>query len=55
MRIVHVFLCGIVAMGRTIIGQQPSPSPSPGSVDELVGLWKAKTHFGPDARGRQKA
>lgn len=27
------------------------PSGSPGSVDELVGLWKAKTRFGPDVRG----
>lgn len=43
-------LC-IVTTGLTAIGQQPSTGAAPGSADDLIGLWKAKKRFGPDAGG----
>src|SRR5687767_4926159 len=51
MKVLRVILCGVIALGAAAFGQQPTPVPTPGPVDELVGLWKAKKRFGPDARG----
>ena len=50
MRIIHILVFIIVTLG-SVLGQQAVPSPSPGTADQLVGLWKAKERFGPDARG----
>src|SRR5262245_58002306 len=49
MKIVQVLW--LFALGSIVVGQQPMASPTPGSVDELVGLWAAKKRFGPDAHG----
>jgi CubicO group peptidase (beta-lactamase class C family) len=40
----------IICVSRSIMVSQV-PASSPDSVEELVGLWKAKKRFGPDGRG----
>jgi CubicO group peptidase (beta-lactamase class C family) len=48
MRIFYVFLI-IVGMALPFLGQDTSRTKN--SADQLIGLWKAKKRFGPDARG----
>ena len=40
-----------LAMAVFVVAPQLAVTSTMGSADELVGLWKAKKRFGPDARG----
>ena len=55
MRFVYALACGLALLSSAASAQTPPPTqpaaPPAASADELVGLWKAKKRFGPDARG----
>jgi CubicO group peptidase (beta-lactamase class C family) len=48
MRSLFIYFALILCAVQLAAGQQASPSPR---ADQLVGLWKAKERYGPDARG----
>lgn len=49
------FVLGLICLSSlisvSVSAQTATPTPSLKGADELVGLWKAKKRFGPDARG----
>lgn len=55
MNFARMLAAGLVLFSWVLVGDVPSPAqtptPTPRSVDELVGLWKAKRWFGPMKRG----
>src|SRR5215216_3037669 len=55
MRFVRALACGLALLSTAASAQTPPatrPAGTPAaSANELVGLWKAKKRFGPDARG----
>ncbi|HEY6064796.1 MAG TPA: hypothetical protein VIY96_01480, partial [Thermoanaerobaculia bacterium] len=44
-------LAVVLLAALSLLGPPALPAASAGSAEELVGLWKAKRWFGPDARG----